>query len=544
MTIPGQRKWHAHVLAIVFVCLAAPATAQQIPTTPPPPETPPAQAETPRAQPVAPDSPLASLRAYLTEANAGQWENAARYLVAGDADPARRSELAERLKGVIDSRRVLDLDAVSRESAGRLDDRLPPDVEDVAVIEHDDNQEPMRLVRVVDDQGAFWAFSAETVGRIDDWYAALPDRWVRDLFAGTSLDFMLQRGFFGLLWWQWVALPFAGLVSWLAGMIFRSIARPLARRLSRMIDNTWVEQIVESVGPSIVLAFAALVFVAVCLLLQIPRDAFAFIGAIARSLMVFAFFWALWRSSHVFVAWSMTRPWAMNNASARSLLSIGSNILRGVIVGLGVLAIIAAVGYPVGTVLAGLGIGGLALAFGAQKTVENVFGSIALATDQPFRIGDFVKVEDFVGTVEDIGLRSTRIRTLDRTVISIPNGKVADQRLESFQLRDRMRLATTVSVTYGTTRSQMETILAGLEHALRSHPRIWPDAVVVKFKELAASSLDIEIMAWFAVPTWGDFQQCRQEVLLEFMRVVEDAGSSFAFPTRTVHVVNDAEARG
>jgi MscS family membrane protein len=240
----------------------------------------------------------------------------------------------------------------------------------------------------------------------------------------------------------------------------------------------------------------------------------------------------------------MTRPWAMNNASARSLLSIGSNILRGVIVGLGVLAIIAAVGYPVGTVLAGLGIGGLALAFGAQKTVENVFGSIALATDQPFRIGDFVKVEDFVGTVEDIGLRSTRIRTLDRTVISIPNGKVADQRLESFQLRDRMRLATTVSVTYGTTRSQMETILAGLEHALRSHPRIWPDAVVVKFKELAASSLDIEIMAWFAVPTWGDFQQCRQEVLLEFMRVVEDAGSSFAFPTRTVHVVNDAEARG
>ena len=154
------------------------------------------------------------------------------------------------------------------------------------------------------------------------------------------------------------------------------------------------------------------------------------------------------------------------------------------IVALGGLAIVAAVGYPIGTVLAGLGIGGLALAFGAQKTIENVFGSIALAIDQPFRIGDFVKVEDFVGTVESIGVRSTRIRTLDRTIISMPNGKVADQRVESFETRDRMRLATTLSLTYGTTRSQMEQVLAGLDQVLRTHPRIWPDGITVSFKDL------------------------------------------------------------
>jgi MscS family membrane protein len=82
-------------------------------------------------------------------------------------------------------------------------------------------------------------------------------------------------------------------------------------------------------------------------------------------------------------------------------------------------------------------------------------------------------------------------------------------------------------------------VLAGIEQALRAHPDIWPDAVVVKFKEFGASSLDIEIMAWFQVPTWGDFQRCREEVLLEFMRVVEGAGASFAFPTRTVHLVQD-----
>jgi MscS family membrane protein len=105
-----------------------------------------------------------------------------------------------------------------------------------------------------------------------------------------------------------------------------------------------------------------------------------------------------------------------------------------------------------------------------------------------------------------------------------------------------MRLATTIGLTYDTTQSQMQTVLAGLERVLRTHPRIWPDAVVVKFKEFAASSLDIEIMAWFNVPTWGDFQACREEVLLAFMGVVEQAGASFAFPTRTVHLVQGDRA--
>jgi MscS family membrane protein len=207
----------------------------------------------------------------------------------------------------------------------------------------------------------------------------------------------------------------------------------------------------------------------------------------------------------------------------------------------GGLAILAAFGYPIGTLLAGLGIGGPAIAFGAQKSIENVFGSVSLAVDQPFRVGDFVRVDDFVGTVEDIGLRSTRIRTLDRTLISIPNGKLAEQRLESFEARDRMRLATTIGLTYSTTHAQMQNVLDGFERVLRNHPGIWPDAMVVRFKEFAASSLDIEIMAWFSVPTWADFQRCRQEVLLGFMQVVEEAGASFAFPTRTVHVVSEAE---
>jgi MscS family membrane protein len=110
--------------------------------------------------------------------------------------------------------------------------------------------------------------------------------------------------------------------------------------------------------------------------------------------------------------------------------------------------------------------------------------------------------------------------------------------LETFAARDRLRLACTVGLVYETTESQMRTVLAGLERVLSEHPKIWPDAVTVRFKELAASSLDIEIMAWFTTSDWAEFQAIRQDVLLSFMKVVESAGTSFAFPTRTVHLAS------
>jgi MscS family membrane protein len=136
-------------------------------------------------------------------------------------------------------------------------------------------------------------------------------------------------------------------------------------------------------------------------------------------------------------------------------------------------------------------------------------------------------------------MRSTRIRTLDRTLVSLPNGRLAEMRLESFTARDRLRLTTTIGVVYATRAAQMKAILEGFERVLRDHPRIWPDTVVVRFMGFGASSLDIEIMCWFLTTDYNEYRDFRQEVFLGFMRVVEEAGSSFAFPTRTVHLVNE-----
>ncbi|MGH9203464.1 MAG: mechanosensitive ion channel family protein, partial [Vicinamibacterales bacterium] len=162
----------------------------------------------------------------------------------------------------------------------------------------------------------------------------------------------------------------------------------------------------------------------------------------------------------------------------------------------------------------------------------------SIGVDQPFRVGDTVKVEDFLATVERIGLRSTRFRTMDRTIVTIPNGKLADSRVESYTARDRMRLSTIVGVVYGTSEAQLREVLDGFARVLREQPKLWPEGVTVLLRGLGASALEIEVTAWFQTEDFAEFQAIRQEVLLQFVRVVERAGTSFAYPTQTVQVVN------
>jgi MscS family membrane protein len=269
--------------------------------------------------------------------------------------------------------------------------------------------------------------------------------------------------------------------------------------------------------------------------LYAPADAFAL--QVLKAGAIVTFFWATLRAVTVAGDVLSAAPWAVASAGARSALEFSVRFGRVFVIGMGALAALAALGVPVNNVLAGVGIGGIAIAFAAQKTVENFFGAVSIGVDQPLRVGDFVKVGDVLGTVEKIGLRSTRFRTLDRTLVTIPNGKVADAQIETFAERDRIRLAATLTLQYGTTASQLRQVVSEVEALLRAHPKIWPDTVVVRFLAFSASSLDVEVMAWFQTTDFNEFRDIRQEVFLAVMEVVEGAGTNFAFPTRTVHLV-------
>lgn len=450
-----------------------------------------------------------------------------------DAD--RGPELVRRLKAVLDRHLWFDMNAVSAEPGGAMEEHVPEDVEVLGTVPGPSGPESVLLVR----QDGAWRFSRGTVERVDEWFDALPDRW-----AITWLpEPLLRPGPKELLWWQWMALPLLALFSVLVGKLAGRATISLLSAAGKRTNVSWDDALVRRMRGPIVLAWSAAIAWALIPFLDLYAPAQAFLHSVLTTGFYFSVFWLAVRSVDIAGDRAAATEWARTRALSTSLVPLGTRAAKVLVAAIGLIAVLSTLGYPVASLLAGLGIGGLAVALAAQKTVENVFGAFSIGIDQPFREGDFVKIENFVGTIEKIGLRSTRIRTLDRTVISLPNGKLSEMQLETFAVRDRIRLSCVLGLVYSTTEAQMREILAGLEKVLRAHPKTWPDAVSVRFAAFSASSLDLEVMAWFQTADWDEYTAIRQEVYLGFMQVVEKAGSSFAFPTHTVHVEAAAAAK-
>jgi len=348
---------------------------------------------------------------------------------------------------------------------------------------------------------------------------------------------LLRHGPLDLSWWQWIAIPLAALLAVLLGKLAGYLSRRVLARVVVRTATHWDDALVERLAAPLTAVWALAAAYVLKLPLGLSEAAHGRVDGALRIAAVVVFFWAGVRAIDLGFQVLAATPRARALGLELGLVPMLRKASKIGVVGMAVIAVLTDLGYPVASLLAGLGIGGLALALAAQKTVENLFGSVSISVDRPFQVGDFVRIEgDLMGTVETLGLRSTRVRTLDRTLVTVPNGKLADQRIETFAARDRCRLFCTLGLVYDTSAEQLRAVLAGVEQVLRGHPRIWPEGISVRFVALAASSLDVEVAAWFQTADWNEFQGIRQEVLLAFMEVVEQAGTSFAFPTQTVHL--------
>ncbi len=202
----------------------------------------------------------------------------------------------------------------------------------------------------------------------------------------------------------------------------------------------------------------------------------------------------------------------------------------------GVLVAAQSLGADVKAFLAGLGIGGLAFALAAQDTLSNVFGSVVVAIDQPFRIGETVQIGAHTGTVEDIGLRSTKLRTPQRTLVIIPNKTVASEAINNFSRMPQRRIEQTIGLTYGSKPDQLEALVNDIRALLRGAPEIHQEFIAVNFLNFGASSLDIQIIYYAADPDLKKASDLRERVNLAVMRLVDQHGLSFAFPTQTIEL--------
>jgi len=218
------------------------------------------------------------------------------------------------------------------------------------------------------------------------------------------------------------------------------------------------------------------------------------------------------------------------------LIPFLTEILRIIIVTLGIFITLGAVfKVDIGALIAGLGIGGLALALAAKESLENLLASFIIFFDKPFMIGDLVSVNGVVGTVEKIGFRSTRLRTLEKSYLTLPNRQMIDNTLDNLSLRTFRRVSFNIGLTYSSTEEQLKNIVSDIQKLVDEHPNTNQDGEI-HFTEFGGSSLDIMVLYYIDTMDWGVFLRVKEEINFEIMRIVQHHGADFAFPSQSVYI--------
>ena len=483
-------------------------------------------------------SPRAAVMAFEAAGRSGDYAKAATFMALSAPEyEGRHEDLARRLKAVVDSRLGTDLERLSPRAEGESGDGLPPDREQLGVITTRAGKEvPVRLTRIGRGDERRWVFSPATVASVDELFEDLPDNWIRERLPEP----LRQQGPFDVLVWQWIALfvliPLSGLIGLLLGRPTRAVLKRLVTHTETNLDDMLVT---AARGP-IILLWSVLVSRTALGWLALPASVRLFVVEFQQALAIVAVFWLVLRAITVLQDNLAREAWTTQHPALRSLIPLGGRIARVFVFIAAVLVTISQFGYPIATILAGLGIGGIAVALGAQKSLEHFFGSVSIGVDQPFRVGDWVVINGVEGEIEAIGLRSTRVRTLDRTIVSMPNGQLADAVSENFAHRERIRWRTTVGLEYGTPRVTLKQVRDEIEALLRAHPKMWPDRLVVRLASFGAFSLDIELFCWIDTTSIDEYRTIREELMFGIMEIVERNGASFAFPTQTIHMAPGA----
>jgi len=316
---------------------------------------------------------------------------------------------------------------------------------------------------------------------------------------------------------------------------FHRLSRKLAARTTTKLDDVLLTAAERPVG---LLVYVLGILLAVHLL-NPPAEIFPLVAiadSAGRIISILLTIWFLWRLLEGLSAYFTARAQETESAMDDQLVPFIGKTLKIFLVLTGLLVVAQNMGYSISGLLASLGIGGIAIAMAAKDTIANVFGSIMILVDRPFTVGDWVKTSEFEGVVEEIGFRSTKIRTFERTLVNVPNSSLANMVIDNIDARNERRIKMRIGLTYDTTPAQMDAAIKGIEAILANHPGVDQSYKLVKFDEFADSSLSIFLYYFSSSKVWAEYLQVRQEVNLEIMHLLESLQLEFAFPTQTVHI--------
>jgi MscS family membrane protein len=474
------------------------------------------------------ESPQSSIHWFLQSCHAHDYEKAAKYLDLSKLPPEQRlksgPQFAEELQQILDRDAQFDVANLSREPEGSRAGDLAPNRERVDSFAMNGQTLDLELERVRLRSGIYvWLFSSDSVERIPQIVRMtsnspvekhLPDPLVSWKIAGTPAWRVIA-----LLLLALALAAFSRMLSRLALLCCEPFLKRILPKMNRSV-------LAELVGP-LALLVAVILFRAGMEWLEPSPKLHLFLTRALTVLFFSALFWLSaaiveLSAGHLRIALREKHP------GFYSVLPLASRIVKLIILALMIVAVLSSWGYNTTTILAGLGVGGIAIALAAQKTIENLFGGVSIITDRPVSVGDYCKFGDKEGTVEDIGLRSTRVRAPDRTVVTVPNGQFASMTIENISARDKMLFHFTLNLRRDTTPSQVRTLLDAIGKILTETPKLESSATPVHFAGVGKDSLDLEISVFVLTRDGDEFAQIQHDLYLRILDAVVAAGTTVA----------------
>lgn len=490
-------------------------------------------------------SPRGTVEGFLKAVGSQNYKNASRYLNLDSTLTSSQDSIkhAQSLQVLLETKgNIFPYSWISDQPSGTTDDSLGPDLDRIGVANLNGESFDLMLQKVKDKDGSpIWLFSSETFQRVPidtNGKAIVPAPTLVEKLSPKVLEDN-----------DWNGIPIA---HWLAIVVLIAISYVLSVAITRAIvfvlPMVWKRArrestagIIQSFVLPIQLYLSVLIFVVgsrqagISLIIrQRLNDVTLIVGLVALLLLI-------WQLLDFISRLVEKRLLQKGNHSGVSAVLFLRRAAKVAIVVLGVILILDTIGFDVTTWLTALGIGGIALALGTQKTVENFVGSVTLIADHPVRVGDFCRAGDIYGTIERIGMRTTQMRTNDRTIVSIPNGELSSTKIENFAPRDRMWFHPTFRLRLDTTTEQIKSLLVTLRRVMLEHPKVSNDPARVRFIEITSDAIKLEIFAYVSTDNFDEFLIVQEELLLAMMDVIKASGTGFAYPSQSLYVTDEKQ---
>ena len=484
-----------------------------------------------QTDPLGRDTPRRTVLAFLDAGRSNEDQLAAQFLDTQLTGQAARL-LAHQLFVVLDARLPATLTRLSDAAEGSRSNPLQPNQEVIGRVASAQGDVEIVLSRLPGENATtqVWLFSRSTLESIPGVYEEIAlRRGDRPLYQFFSEEIGRIRVLESL--------------SVLVGLVaFYALTLLLNRILSALLGRVWpgAFKTAKSRGRNVLPLPARLLIIALAgrwVMANLSLSLFVrqFWTNVARGVTIASVVWLLILLNGE-IEQHFSRRFPPSQGGVTSLLRIIRRAADIVVLFLGLLAFLHLFAIDATPALAGLGVGGIAVALAAQKTLENVVAGASLIFDKAVRVGDTLKIGTTIGTVEHVGLRSTWIRTLDRTTISIPNSQIANSSVETLSVRDKFWFHPAVGLVYETTPAQLHAVLDGIRTMLEEHALVDRESVRVRFLRLGSFSLDVDVFAYFYAHDWNHFMEIQEQLLFGVTEIVAKAGTQFAFPSQTMYL--------